>query len=263
MELEDKEIDEIEKNIPNKIFDIQKSLLFSMELFLFKKGPETKLDIATVCMKDAVDVGCDAVYALRQAHIHLRQHNNIITDEYCKFLELNRCKFYLDDISLRHYAGAEHIAYFIIAFKQINDTDLNPYRSKHTSMASTVGLYMIKEHPSDQITSVITNLNNNTDWSKTREYRNKWVHEQPPLIEGLGIVYKRKSRWVPIKGGYELRLGFGDTPDYTINNLLTMMGNASEIFVETLDAIKDIFFNHLKDLGVKFKDGRPHSVKVP
>ena len=114
MELENKEINEIEKYIPNKIFDIQKSLLFDMLLFLVKTGPNTKLDIATVCIRDAVDIGCDAVYALRQAYMHLKRHDKI-TDGYSKFLELNRCKFYLDDISLRLYAGAEHIANFIIS----------------------------------------------------------------------------------------------------------------------------------------------------
>lgn len=58
-------------------------------------------------------------------------------------------------------------------------------------------------------------------------------------------------RLIPINGGYELGLGIGDKPDFNINYLPSIMNNGSEIF-----------FKHLKDIGVVFKDGKPHSLKI-
>jgi len=97
---------------------------------------------------------------------------------------------------LRLYATAEHIANFIVAFLEIEKRKLESFKQTNVSHARIVGKYLMNEMPSDEITLAVNDLVAGKNWAKAMCYRNIWVHEQPPLIESVAIVYERKGRWV-------------------------------------------------------------------
>lgn len=254
IQLLDKEWAQIQAKLP-KAIEIKNSLIIiSKTSVSFTGGPHSKLDTALVCLKDANEVNCEAVYALGQAYANLA-----CREKHPKApLEIEACKygkFYADDAALRLYAAAEHVANFIVAFMHIEQDELKPYKkNEHSSLAATVGKYIIDKKPDDEITSIIQKLINDNNYCNAISYRNEWVHEQPPLIEGLGIIYERKGSWEKKDDGYyELGLRGGDTPDYTVDSLVDMVSSASHAFTKTLSELSDIFITRLKKLGMKFE----------
>jgi hypothetical protein len=154
-------------------------------------------------------------------------------------------------VALRLYSAGEHTANFVINFLNISKADFKPYKDKYTSMQTAVGNYMKKERPADPITSSIDRLLAEPRWYKTIEYRNTWVHKQPPLMEGLGILYSRSNA---IWDGGDRFLGGGDAPAYSLDSLLDMVTAASHAFVNHLSELSDILLNYLKNtLGMKME----------
>mgnify|MGYP006288976707 CR=1 FL=1 len=250
---------EIDDKLPLRIFEYQhRAMKPNVDLLVAitarnaiydERNPETKIDIAAVCLRDCMDVSCQVIYALRKANENLLWYR----EENAKApLEIEACwysKFYADDAALRLYAAAEHIANFIIAFMNIQGDDLNNKKG-NASVASTVGKYMNKKHPDHIISKSINKLLKNDSWLKTIEYRNQWVHEQPPLIEGQGIVYERKSRLKTNGMNFVVGLTTGDKPDLTIDSLLSMVTNATNDFACLLDNIIVVWFSHIDSLGI-------------
>ena len=56
--------------------------------------------------------------------------------------------------------------------------------------------YLEREMPNTKITKSMQDLMASKEWNSTIGYRNQWVHNQPPLIQGVGIVYERRNRWI-------------------------------------------------------------------
>src|SRR5262249_43207456 len=139
---------------------------------------------------------------------------------------------YADDVALRLYAAGEHVANFIVAFLNIPEDDLKPYKEdiRITSRQAIVGRYMVGEKPGHKITAAIQALLRSDDWRKTRKYRDTWVHNQPPLAEGLGIVYHRKGRWSKIEGVDTIFIGGSDEPAHTVDELIEIVASASRAF---------------------------------
>jgi len=260
-QLSEEKYREIDSKLPLRIFELQRRVLHpNIDLLLAasihtslknKKSPETKIDLAAVCLRDSVDVTCDVVYALRKANENLiwyrEQHPEAPLEiEACRF-----AKFYADDAALRLYAAAEHIANFIVYFLDISDDDIKDYRKNNASIASTVGKYMNATFPSHDISQCVNELLKKDSWRKTMKYRNHWVHEQPPLMEGQGIVYERRSRLQKTENGYSVGITLGDKPKFTIDSLLTMVTNATNDFVYLLDGLIRVWFNHVDSLGIK------------
>lgn len=261
MQLTDDTYLEIDSKLPVKIFDIQhkvvstsvNSLLMASvhNSFQSQKYPETEIDIAAICLRDAVDVAVDVIYALRKSNENLlwfrKYHPKAPLEiEACRF-----SKFYIDDAALRLYASAEHIANFIISFFELPKSELKKLKKGNSSVASTVGKYMVKQYSSHQITAAIQKLLDSSSWEQTISYRNYWVHEQPPLIEGSGIVYQRKSRLNKTDNGYSIGLTLGDKPKYSIDELLSMATKATKVFVDLIENLSECWFNHLNSLGLK------------
>lgn len=254
---------EIDEKLPTRIFDLQRKILQpNIDLLLaatvhdsFKnqKNPETKIDIAAVCLRDSVDVACDVVYALRKANENLiwyrEQHPDAPREmEACRF-----AKFYADDVALRLYASGEHIANFIIYFLDIPAADIKFHKKSNAAISSAVGKYLNITSNNQNISQYINVLLKGDSWLKTIDYRNHWVHEQPPLMEGQGIVCERKSRLKKTEKGYSVGITLGDTPKYTIDSLLSMVTNATNDFVCLLENLVAVWFNHIDSLGIKIK----------
>ena len=82
---------------------------------------------------------------------------------------------------------------------------------------------------------------------ETIRYRDEWVHSQPWLVKGLGIVYKRGQRWKlsANKNNYELGFG-GDEPEYSLDDLLKFIQPALAKFTVTTDAVVQFYIELLK-----------------
>jgi len=261
MQLSEKQWTEINAKLP-KAVEIQSRLLLPVDLIAAKAGPKRRIEIAVVCLRDASEVACEVVYALGQAHASLvwfrEEHLNAPLEAEACF----RGKFYADDAVLRLYATAEHVANFIVALLEIDKPALEPYEQKNASRAHVVGKYMIAEMPTHDITSIIQQLLDEKNWGKAMNYRNFWVHDQPPLIEGVGIVYERKGRWTKTEHGYALGIGVGDKPQYTVDSLLEMVSSASHALMKALAALSEILFNRLREIGVEIDESGQTAVKM-
>lgn len=241
------------KSLP-QICRIQRKLLLPVESVAIKTGPKSTADVALVCLRDASEVGCEVEYALHQVLQHyddLRLSPQANVEEICR----QRCKFYLDDVALRLYGAAEHTASFIVFFLNIDEGSLRPYQDRHVSLAVAVGKYMVNMRPDHEITQALSSLLGEENWLKAICYRNTWVHQQPPLLNGLGIVYNREPRWKKTtQGHYRMGIGLGDKPEYTIDSLLEMIWFASHAFANLLETLSDILIDFLKDLHIRMDD---------
>lgn len=121
---------------------------------------------------------------------------------------------------------------------------------------------MREKQPTHAITQAIQKLWVQGRWKNTMDYRNTWVHNQPPLIEGLGIVYERKERWEKTEFGAILNFDEGDVPKYNVDSLIEMVSVSSHAFVTLLKELADIFFEELERQGVKIKKNDPNSTQV-
>lgn len=230
-----------------------------------KAGPQSRLSVALICLHDAARVACEVDYALSQAYTYVawyrHEHPQAPLESDARFYG----KFYADDSALRLYAAAEHVAEFIKALLRIDRAKLKPYKQKYDSCASAVGNYMVAEMPNHDITSIIKRLLDEGSWGETTAYRNLWVHEQPPLVEGPGIAYKRQSRWRegPVSGSYMMGMG-GDTwdePKRTLDNLLEVVLQAALAFGKTLSELSELLFKKLEPLGIE-RDFDSEKVRV-
>lgn len=241
MDISPEKLLKIRANLPNAA-EVQGRLLLPVDFMAQAAGPRSKVGIAAVSLRDASEVACEAVYALEEAYTHVTYYREECPDAPNEATAVFLGKFYADDVALRLYAAGEHVANFIIAFLNIKETDLAPYREKYTSLQATVGNYMFKQNSAHEIASALKGLLAEKRWYKTIQYRNTWVHEQPPIIEGLGIVYKRKDAvWSARRF-----LGGGDPPDYSIDSLLDMVTAASHALVNLLRDLSDVLFAELK-----------------
>lgn len=253
MQLSEQRWAEIEAKLP-KAVDVQSRLLLRIEFISLKSGWNSKLDVATVCLRDASEVACDAVYALRQAYANLIWFREDAPDAPQELNACNFCKFYIDDVALRLYASAEHIRNFVIGFFDIQKPSLKLFGKRGSSKFDIVSKYLYKEMPSHAMTVAIRELLSNGDWEKVIDYRNTWVHQQPPLIAGLGIVYKRKSRWTNSNNSHKLGLGGGDKPDITVDELLEGVSSATHSLVNLLAELTNLLYARLNESGINVNE---------
>lgn len=112
------------------------------------------------------------------------------------------------------------------------------YQKKNRiSLQVVVGHYLINEHPNNPVTKAILKLVKSKGWLKTIKYRNDWVHNQPPTVEGLGIVYERRNRWVISEHDALLTFGGGDKPSYKIEDIVSVVRLALFLFIEVLTEV--------------------------
>lgn len=127
-------------------------------------------------------------------------------------------------------------------------SDKEPYQKKNRiSLQVVVGHYLIKEYPTHPVTKAVLRLVNSAEWIKTVNYRNDWVHNQPPTVEGMGIVYERRLRWEVSKSYAQLSFGGGDEPRYSIADLLGFVRPALFLFVEVLTEVALFYAELVKE----------------
>lgn len=219
-------------------------------------SPQSYVPIASVCLREAADTLLNARYALSEVFAHRMWYldkteppDNISANSF-------GC-YYADDAALRLYSAGEHLANGIIMMLEITDEDLKPYKVKgkqgkeRISQQSVVGNYLRRQKVSHPITKAVTKLADSEDWQKTVDYRNRWVHEQPPTVKGLGPVYKRRIRWEPSPTGKGRKLrGGGDKPEYSIDELLGFIQRAMFQFTDTLTSVFKFYIDLLRSRGL-------------
>lgn len=227
--------------------------------FLSLSSPrDTDFPIASVCFHDALHTLQEATYALSEVFAHriwyLEKKDH--PDKMCATFF---GRFYADDAALRLYSAGEHLANGIIMMLEITDEDLKPYKVKgkqgkeRISQQSVVGNYLRSQKMSHPITEAVNKLVDSKEWCTTINYRNRLVHEQPPTVKGLGIVYKREKRWkLSPKGEYTLGIGGGDKPEYSVEELVKFIQPAMFQFTDTLTSVFKFYIGLLRSCGLTF-----------
>jgi hypothetical protein len=87
-------------------------------------------------------------------------------------------------------------------------------------------------------------------WTDTMSYRGRLVHEQPPLVGGLGIVHRRQRRWRKTEdGGRYLAFGGGDPPEFDSAALMVTCGTALRALLTVWDDALSAFMQVLGQKG--------------
>jgi hypothetical protein len=244
--LDDSEWEKISQKLPNPDNIGDKILHFSPDFISLSFAHESSVPVALIYFRDSFHTLEEAIYALSECfayqvwYLEKKEPPNKMTAAFFG-------RYYLDDAALRLYSAAEHLANGIIMMLEITDKDLKPYKQKKTSQRSVVGNFMREQKPCHPITKIVANLEKSKEWRATMRYRNRWVHEQPPTVKDLGIVYRRKMRWeiLPEGKGYIMH-GGGDQPEYSVEDLVGFIKPAMFKFTDTLTSVVDFYIDLLK-----------------
>lgn len=248
--LNDSELRGISQEIPD-LSNLQEMAKISSPDFLsIPFSSESDVPIASVCLQDAIHTLEEARYALHEVFAHriwYLEKKEPPNKEAAIFFS----RFYADDAALRLYSAGEHLANAIIMMLDIGEQDLKPYKQKRTSQQSAVGHFLREQRPLNPITEVVTKLADSKEWCATMRYRNRWVHDQPPAVDGLGVVYKRRRRWEALPTGKGRILhGRGDAPEYSIDKLVGFIKPAMFWFSDTLTSVIKFYIDLLKSRGI-------------
>ena len=122
--------------------------------------------IAAVCLQDATSVLQEARYALLEALAHLVWYREK-SEPPNEHLALFFGKFYADDVALRLYAAAEHLANAIVNILDIEREVAEFKKLKKLGGSSkqvTVGIYLAKNLSTHEITKAVLSLRDSEDW---------------------------------------------------------------------------------------------------
>ncbi|MFN2390490.1 MAG: hypothetical protein ABR566_00840 [Pyrinomonadaceae bacterium] len=235
----------IEESLPS-VHDIQIATLnFSPDIISIRFPPESKIPIAAVCLQDATSSLEEVRYALLESLMQIvwyREKCKPPNERYAIFFG----KFYADDTALRMFAVKEHLTEAIINILGFSKQDLKDFRKNMQSDKLTnIGKSLRNTSPIHPIANPICKLVESDDWIKTMNYRNRWVHNKPPIIKGLGINYERKNRLIVTSDSIGVTFGRGDEAELTIDELIAFVKTAFFLLVESTTEIIDYFIDYL------------------
>ncbi len=214
---------------------------------------EETIHISLVCLYDAfrrTESALDCLFNGYANSIWYRKEKKDIKPESREFYAVLKGKFYAEYNFLFLYAIGEDIADFVINFLT-KEKEFNKWQKQESvqkkldkkrilSKAAKVGVFMADEYSSHKITEIILKLRDNKFWNDAMKYRNTWVHQKPPIVEGLGIEYNRQSRiWVKDKAkGFGI--GTWSTPDYKVEEVMKIAHEATTICIKVLSELLEI-----------------------
>jgi hypothetical protein len=243
---------EISPLLPD-LTDLREIILNLSPGFLpLKFPPESSIPIAAACFHDALRSVEEATYAFHEILAHRKwylEKREVPNEPTAIFFS----KFYADDVALRLYSAGEHLANALLLMLEVSKHDLERYQKKNRiSLQVVVGHYLINEHPNSPVTKAILKLVKSKGWLKTIKYRNDWVHNQPPTVEGLGIIYERRNRWVVSQSDALLTFGGGDKPSYKIEDIVSVVRLALFLFIEVLTEVTRHYTELITEKGRSF-----------
>lgn len=235
--------------------------LISMAVVTSGGTQDSTFPVAAVCLHDVA-------FTLNEVRLALKESLS------CRLYYLERIspqnvnsavffsKYYIDDAALRIYAMGEHLAKAILYMFELDMANI-PKQTDKTSLQCRVGNYLKDQMPDHPMTKAITALVNDPNWDKTIDYRNTWIHDQPPIIEGTGERYKRDVRWKIIQNEnksdkelhFEILLGAGDNPEMTVDEIINFVKGALIAFARVFETAVDIY-----ETLIRQKNTSPHLI---
>lgn len=239
----------VENELPN-VHDVRvASLELNPDMISIGFPAGSSMPIAAVCLQDATSSLAEARYALLEALAHLAWYRDK-SEPPNEDLALYFGKFYADDIALRLYASAEHLANAIINILDIESKIADFKKSKKLGVSSQqaiVGKYLAKNLPTHEITKAVLSLRASQDWKKTRDYRDNCVHNKPPILKGLGVNYQRRNRLIVTANTMGVTFGSGDEATHTVDELLRFMKPSLFLLAGATSQIVEHFVTFLNE----------------
>ncbi|EFK11982.1 conserved hypothetical protein [delta proteobacterium NaphS2] len=218
----------------------------------------SSLGISLVCLRDAYFRLDASKISLYSAHVQSIYYKKFHDEAPLNIESIRFAKHHLDYIPLNLYAFQEDIAEFIIKYKSLDaifcgwkkepKTEKLLENKRVASNAAKVGLFLKAKRPKLKFTDIILKLVQDEYWKKAIKYRNSWVHEKPPIIEGLGIQHNRESRIEVEEKRRSFGFGGSSKPDYTIKELFEICTKAIEAGVAVVNDIISIIDNDEDDI---------------
>jgi len=209
--------------------------------------PDSYFPVAAACFRDTEITLAETRYALLESLAHKIWYREK-TDPPNELNAVFFGRFYADDAALRLYSAAEHLAKAVVYILNIDDNKIKTNRSG--SRFGTIRKILLKEKPKHPITRAIDALYKSKEWKSTVKYRDSWVHQQPPIIKGLGVVYERKRRWKRFETDRTLELGGGgDKAQYSIDDVLGFICPSLSQFKDTLTTVLGFYIADLNKMG--------------
>lgn len=242
----------IEEKLPQLDFVMSAVLRLSPDLISVKFSPDSSIPVASTCLRDAVDVLCDVRFALFEAFAHKVWFENYEAESK-RWVGIHFARFFADDVALRLYSAGLHLAAGLTNMLEISKKDLakRGKRKRMNHRLVAVADYLQTELSDTKISKSMQDLIASKEWNATIDYRNKWVHNQPPLIEGVGIVYERRNRWIVSDDAIAVTFGGGDKPHQSIEELLGSVQRSTLLFSEVAREVVSLYVELLSGYGVQ------------
>lgn len=210
-------------------------------------GDEPNVPIAGVCLHDAISTLEAARFAVHESLAHQLWYKEYASEFRNPEIEAAwYARFFSDDAALRLYAVGEHLATAIIYTLKLDENILRTRTSLQTKVT-----HICKSFPGHPVTKSVMQLKASPQWVWTRNYRDRWVHEQPPLMEGFGIQFERRSRWRKVENTVipqrMMPLSSGDKPQYTIDQLVANVCGALIAVTQTTRVVTKSFIQVIED----------------
>jgi hypothetical protein len=245
----------VNQDLPD-IDGLQRQIGFlSPDLISAKFKSDSDFAIAAVCFQDASRTLSESRYALLEAMAHKVWYLEKVSpkdEDTATFFS----RFYSDDAALRLYSAAEHLAKAAVFILDIGDEKLKQTRTG--SRFTAVRKILLETHPDHIITTSLDELYCSREWKTTIKYRDAWVHNQPPIIDGTGMVFDRKRRWHVSDKVSKLGIGVGDEPKYSVGDLLGFVIPALFQFTEKLACVVEFYITELAKKGITITENGMH-----
>jgi hypothetical protein len=168
-------------------------------------------------------------------------------------------RFFLEDAAMRLYSAAEHLAEAIASYAELDPREVKaaPKTSQWVKVA-----YVLKAHASHQTfrESMLT-LRRVPAWKRCVSYRNAVVHQQPPLLGGSGLAWRRRNPWQQnADGSWTMVVRTSDPPQEHFPGLHDAVVDSTAELVDRLGLIWDAYWERLASRGVR---NTPSGVSIP
>ena len=195
-ELDEATLLEIAAKLPDirGLFDVRQwSPKMTSAVLMFSGNADSPLPLAGLCLNDTLDGIAEARYALHEAFAHLIWYREKSPSKPNEFAAVFFGRFYVTAVATCLYASGERLADAIIAMLGIDPLKLP---ASGVSLQGKVAQYLTAQKPGDLITCGVQSLAVSDVWKRSMDLRNRWVHEQPPLVAGGGMQFRRRKQWI-------------------------------------------------------------------